>query len=761
MSEALDNALGRGRFGDNDATNTYIETRDLTGSKVDFSLFSEIKEFTTGSQTDNWLICDGHKMTDEEVSKFSTLAKALEYENNPKNKDPFNDGSMIACYNLDGNATDLLGNYDAEWDGDEVYEECKFTTGATGGGYIKFSDDFDNAIDGDLVSLSFWFRKNREDHDNHLLDISVKDDINIYIAYEENNKLVGGNSDGTVTIAENLENGTIYHIVCTKDGTDYKFYLDGEFITDFSQDNCTRTRVSTLLDIDGGGETTDGAIDQFQVFNKILTDDEVKHLNSQKEYYTLPLKPNTEETSYYIKADEILEALPLQDEAFIGTIKTFHRDEIVPDNYSKCDGASVDNKSEYGIYLERKGLKLGFIDSIDPFEDGNLKAKYLVNGDATDLCGNYDGTEQDVEYVDSPLVKTVKQTSNSGRINLGASIAKDVCDGGECSFSFRIKTDKKQSDRYFSLGEDTDIEFAFDTYDTGSRLLFRNGTNYDLKGNTDITDNTWHHIVGVWDGAKIYLYIDGELDSDLDAGESIDFTDKHSYILGYDDADKSTVRIDQIEVYDRALNADNINALWESSISLPNIPSTPNTKYYIKVKSLSTSELKNTEAPHYRVDKEVLTERRWVDGRPIYRNVLDIGTIDDDATFTVFNDADNIDMYRVDDFVINLNDGKAIITSSSSYSNADDDEIKVRFIGKDLNIHICDGDSVTGYIIYEYTKIGDTSESPVANNYVQIDYKDAIMGDLSRYDNSIANLSSIVLANTADINGILIEDLND
>jgi hypothetical protein len=40
------------------------------------------------------------------------------------------------------------------------------------------------------------------------------------------------------------------------------------------------------------------------------------------------------------------------------------------------------------------------------------------------------------------------------------------------------------------------------------------GEKYQVSSNTLITDNNWHHIVTVWDGTTIYLYVDDMTDPD-------------------------------------------------------------------------------------------------------------------------------------------------------------------------------------------------------------------------------------------------------
>lgn len=57
------------------------------------------------------------------------------------------------------------------------------------------------------------------------------------------------------------------------------------------------------------------------------------------------------------------------------------------------------------------------------------------------------------------------------------------------------------------------------------------GTQYgDIHGKVDINDGQWHHATGVFDGAKIYLYIDGKLDVSSNAPGSINVNDEPVYI---------------------------------------------------------------------------------------------------------------------------------------------------------------------------------------------------------------------------------------
>ena len=58
-------------------------------------------------------------------------------------------------------------------------------------------------------------------------------------------------------------------------------------------------------------------------------------------------------------------------------------------------------------------------------------------------------------------------------------------------------------------------------------------SNQDLESTWDVNpaDGNWHHIVGIFDGATKYIYIDGELDTSTPASGTIaDVTDPNRWV---------------------------------------------------------------------------------------------------------------------------------------------------------------------------------------------------------------------------------------
>ncbi len=92
-----------------------------------------------------------------------------------------------------------------------------------------------------------------------------------------------------------------------------------------------------------------------------------------------------------------------------------------------------------------------------------------------------------------------------------------------------------------------------------------------IAGKMSVNDRQWHHIVGVYDGAKMYIYVDGKLDTARDSSGSINSTDDPVYI-----GENATYRerffnglIDDVRVYNYALSQDEIKALYEVKASRP------------------------------------------------------------------------------------------------------------------------------------------------------------------------------------------------
>jgi hypothetical protein len=88
---------------------------------------------------------------------------------------------------------------------------------------------------------------------------------------------------------------------------------------------------------------------------------------------------------------------------------------------------------------------------------------------------------------------------------------------------------------------------------------------------TGVTDGDWHHIVGVFDGTELSLYIDGGLASSTPTFGGIPVTHTQDLAVGsfFGLGAALTGQVDQLRVYNRALSASQVVDLFDSGEACP------------------------------------------------------------------------------------------------------------------------------------------------------------------------------------------------
>ncbi len=101
-------------------------------------------------------------------------------------------------------------------------------------------------------------------------------------------------------------------------------------------------------------------------------------------------------------------------------------------------------------------------------------------------------------------------------------------------------------------------------YDNKLDFKFNGQSGININANTVITDSDWHHLVGVYDGNDIYVFVDGILDStpmsyvdinDNTGSLNIAYTPYWGY--GWLDG-----FLDEVSIYNRSLTEDEIYDLY-------------------------------------------------------------------------------------------------------------------------------------------------------------------------------------------------------
>jgi hypothetical protein len=87
------------------------------------------------------------------------------------------------------------------------------------------------------------------------------------------------------------------------------------------------------------------------------------------------------------------------------------------------------------------------------------------------------------------------------------------------------------------------------------------------RGRTKVDDDRWHHAVGVYDGTRISLYVDGKLDASAPTSGPI-ATNDEPVLIG--ENSEQTGRfwhglLDEVRIYSYALSEDEITALYKEA----------------------------------------------------------------------------------------------------------------------------------------------------------------------------------------------------
>jgi hypothetical protein len=95
-----------------------------------------------------------------------------------------------------------------------------------------------------------------------------------------------------------------------------------------------------------------------------------------------------------------------------------------------------------------------------------------------------------------------------------------------------------------------------------ARFVANTNEHEGVKSATKLNLNQWHHLVGVYDGKKRYIFVDGKLDGMNTADSSIYYLPGNQFWIGQWHDGVFDGQIDQIQVYNRALSECEVKSLY-------------------------------------------------------------------------------------------------------------------------------------------------------------------------------------------------------
>ena len=204
-------------------------------------------------------------------------------------------------------------------------------------------------------------------------------------------------------------------------------------------------------------------------------------------------------------------------------------------------------------------------------------ATYQLDGNSTDLSGNYngtdtnvtyayDGTESNIEYRFGRFGQAAVFNGSSSYVDLGSTIIKQL----PMSISLWLNPVTSSNATFYSNYDGSSVKgfycrvqadgtFLVDAYNGISNRTLLSGTT------GSVTDNTWSHVAITFDSLNIKLYINGvETDTASVVAAGIGFTASEPTKLGIrgTSSDPYNGQMDQVRVFNTALTPAQVTQLY-------------------------------------------------------------------------------------------------------------------------------------------------------------------------------------------------------
>jgi len=258
------------------ATDTTVDYIPRKISVLDTTTKDTLETSTEIVKDDSLMLVDKDNNINEIVVDEVTVVS-----DSTNTHDIFNDGSCVATYQLNGDATDLGGNYDGTAGDNITYDSGKFGDAAVfNGDNITIE-----TITLSNFSVSAWVCFS--DDDKYCWLISNGDGSNALQACRidsDGSSRIDVNTDGDDgdIATRDLSDGAFHHVVFIKDGSNGSVYVDNSKYS--YDDNSLSTKDMSMKQFCRGDFK--GQIDQVRIFNRALTADEVNALYNESKYST-------------------------------------------------------------------------------------------------------------------------------------------------------------------------------------------------------------------------------------------------------------------------------------------------------------------------------------------------------------------------------------------------------------------------------------------------------------------------------------------
>lgn len=512
---------------------------------------------------------------------------------------------LVAHYPFSGDANDVSGNENnGTVQGNTQLTQDRFNNVNSAFTFDGSFDDIliedDSTLDlSDAMSVSLWFNLNSNNGTTWQTLLSKGDfPIENYALYYNSSgnlyhySLLGGDRVSYASLPVNIKLLDWYHVVIRFNGRIASTYINGIRIADADWVGKLSTNNSNLFlgSRERGDTELNGKLDDIRIYNRSINEVEIQQLYAEGVAQLNKPTNLAGDVLAYNQIELSWEDTNFAEEGYeiwrsIGDNTNFQRIDSLSNNAtSYLDTALVENTT---YFYKLKAVSAVITDSefSDEFQlttfpkialDTGLVAYYPFNGNANDESGNgNDGT------------------------SFGAELARDRFGNINNAYQFDGIDDYITANPLYLEKRQTLVAWvqpAID-YTSTSQVVIENpdnstATDYSLyidksgslvepeyflrksdgevgpsvKSSQTFSENDWILMVGAYDGQSSKIYVNGQL-----LGESA-FTDNlrqlgTSFRIGDDGSDGNAPfrgKIDDVRIYNRALNQDEISAIYDN-----------------------------------------------------------------------------------------------------------------------------------------------------------------------------------------------------
>jgi hypothetical protein len=209
-------------------------------------------------------------------------------------------------------------------------------------------------------------------------------------------------------------------------------------------------------------------------------------------------------------------------------------------------------------------------DTLQILGDTSCIATYRLNGDATDLSGNYNGTATSVTYVAGQFGSAGSFNGSSSKVVASSGISGNLSRTISCWYKTTNTDNILVSLGSTSSANNNQFSIAPTTNTLNVYGFAGNGPNVDevMTGfSTNLISGNWINIIVTWDGLSggtLKAYINGVLESTLTRGAGKAYNTSVGLQLGTWISGNRWLNgsIDQVRIFNKAISAAEVSTLY-------------------------------------------------------------------------------------------------------------------------------------------------------------------------------------------------------